>query len=437
MIADWVIARRGPGRASIRQPFENLLAGYSAEHDAYIRKFPSDSIAPRLNPATRTHFKRLSAHARLLPPRYHLDALIAAVPRTGKLWLTGGQARWSGDVAVADVATFWSDDSPQFDLTVIDAPDLLESGLAHAIARLAIHAPRVELFVDAARWQPFITALSIESPSTGGLRLPRLRALGGHPSILNPVTLPSSDLAQAINRALDRWLLTAVNRHVTRYIELGADPGRAVSFIAAADLRQQMSPIWQDWVQRFLDEPALLTRFLGLAICAKDEPIFVGEASALAGPMLLTPLIRACVVALAVATAWQVTAPRGVHPGNLARDANGIERTGHACAAGYIDSEDMALVALRHAWTTEFVLLPMQTVSPGLIAGANTSFGTSDTLLLAQPGIDAKLVLAVDPSFRAAASTSAAALRESLLAIEEEHFARLGAAIERPGDRAT
>lgn len=435
VVADYLIARRGPGRDMIRQPFANLLADYEAEHEAWVRQFRADSIAPKLYPATHAHFKQLAARAKLLPPRYQYEAVVAAMPRSGKLWLIGDDARWSGDVALSDVAMLWSDGDPQFDLTVIDAPLPLGSELAHAVARLTIHAPRVDLLCDVARWQPFLSALSSNSSSAGGLRPPRLRALGGLTSILNPVTMPPDHLAAEINRSLDRWLLDAVHRHLTRYIAQGEDPGRAVSFAAAADLRQQMAPIWQSWFQRFQADPALLTRFLGLAVCAKDEPGAAGEALALAGPLLLPSIVRACAVALAVATAWQVTGPSGVHPGNLAHDANGTGRTGHACAASYIDGEEMALIALHHAWTTEFVLLPMQSVPPTVIADANRSLGRSDadTLLLGQPGTDGKLMLAVDSKFRTAASTSAAVLSGLLRKVEDEHFARKRAAIQTVG----
>ena len=435
VVADWVIARRGPGRDSIRGPFANLLEGYEAEHAAWVQAFPGDSIAPELTLATRDHFKRLAGQAKLPPPRYRIEALLAAMPHSAKLWLTGGDARWSGDVALADVAALWSDDTSVLELTVMDAPGQLGTSLAHAVARLAMHAPRVELLVDVARWQPFLIALSSESPSAGGLRLPPLRALGGDPSILNPVTVPPNDLAVTINRALDNWLLEAVNRHLTRYIQQGEDPGHAVSFVAAADLRQQMEPIWQDWMQRFRAEPVLLARFLGLAVCAKDDAAAAAEASVLAGRLLLTPLIRACAVALAVATAWQVTAPRGVHPGNLDRIAHGTGRTGHTCAAALIDSEEMALVALGHAWTTEFVLLPMQSLPAALIAGANSSLGkTSGTMpLLGEPGADGKLMLTVDAEFRLAAQASATSLAALLLGIETDHFGRLKAAIQAAG----
>ena len=65
---------------------------------------------------------------------------------------------------------------------------------------------------------------------------------------------------------------------------------------------------------------------------------------------------------------------------------------------------------MSHAWTTEFVLLPLQSLAPIWIASANSSIGTSDTMLLGQPGGEGKIVVAVDPQFRVAAKESAAAL---------------------------
>lgn len=435
VVADWVIARRGPGRDHIRQPFANLLAGFDAAHDDWIRAFPQDSIAPELSQATRDHFKRLATQAKLPPPRYHIDAMIAAMPRSAKLWLSGDEARWSGDVAPDDVATLWGDEGSLLELTVIPSPEELGTHLAHAVARLAIHAPRVDLRLDVARWRPFLDALSIESPSACDLHGPGLKALGGNPSIIGAVAMPPHALAATINGALDNWLLDRLDRHLVRYLEHGEDPGHPVQFVAAGDLRQQMRPIWQQWVDRFGAEPDLLARFLGLAVCAKDEAAAAGEASVLSGRLLLTPLIRACAVALAVATAWQVTGPRAAHPGNLARDAAGTERTGHTCAAALIDSEVMAVVALRHAWTTEFVLLPMQDVPAAVIAGANSSLdkGGRATPLLGQPGAEGKLMLTLDVQFRTAAQAGAGALAAYLIDAEERHYARLKAAIEAAG----
>lgn len=429
---DWVIARRGPGRPAIRAPFAALLAGHEADHTAWVLQFPDDSIAPELSPATRTRFERIARAAQLPPPRYQFEDVLAALPRSARISLVGGNARWTGDFAVGDIAEGWSTEAPILRLCVGDAPDALGAPLSHAIARLAIHAPRLELLADVARWSPFLSALSTASPSAAGLPLPTLRAVGGHPSILNPVTMAPDVLATTINNALDRWLLEAVDRHLARYLAHGDDPGHAVSFEAAADLRQQMLALWQEWVQLFHNNPGLLSRFLGLAVCAKDDPAAASEAAALAGRCLLPQLTRACAVALAVATAWQVTAPCGERPGNLRRDAAGTPRTGHACSAGLIDNEQMLLAALQHAWTTEFVLLPMQDVPLQLMAGANGSLARTDGGVppLALPGLGGRLMLTVDRQFREAAKAGAAVLAALLNEIEEDHFRRLRAAID-------
>ncbi|MCM2458835.1 NAD(P)-binding protein [Rhizobium sp. CG4] len=434
-VTDWVIARRGPGRASIRQPFANLLEGYVAEHEAWVQSFPADSIAPKLNPVTRNYFKRLSQLANLPPPRYQLAAMMAALPRTAKICLTEGGARWTGELGPTEVGALWSNDAQPLELTVIDAPEQLGNTMAHAVARLAIHAPRVDLRVDVARWHPFLSALSSGSSIAAGLHMPQLKALGGHPSIQDPIIMPTDDLATIINGALDTWLIRTVNLHLTRYMLQAEDPGHFVSFIAAPDLRRQMVPIWADWVSRFQADPELLSRFIRLSLCAVDDEDAVVGASVVAGSRLLPQLVRACAVALAVATTWQVTTPRLTRPGNLGRDIGETQRTGHTCAAGLIDSEEMLLAAMRHAWTAEFVLLPMQTIPASLLAAANNSLNStgSDIPLLVEPGTGGKLLITVDQRFRAAAHTGAQELENLLRGIEEDHFAKLHAAIEPAG----
>lgn len=430
VVVDWVIARRGPDRNNILQPFSNLLADYETDHKAWTRRFPEDSISPKLSEQARSHFTQHAARAKLPPPSYRRDEVAQALPRSGMLQLIDGQARWSGDVLLTNVSTLWSGAGSHFDLTVVDPPTALGAVLSQAIARLVIHAADLNLLVDVARWKRFVTDCSSDSQSASGLPVPTLMALGANASILNPVALPPEHLAAQINQALDHWLLDAIDAHLMRYIAHGEDPQRAVTFVAAACLRQQMLPIWRNWLFQFRGNPALLSRFLGLASCAKDEPAAAGEASTLAGPRLLPSLIRACAVALMVATAWQTTAPHGARPGNLVQVSNGSQRTGHACAAGFIDGEDMSVEAQTHAWTTEFVLLPMQSIAPILAASANTSLGTSGTMLLDKAGQAGKMVLAVDPQFRSAAKESAAALGTLLGAIEQKHFAQLRAAIE-------
>jgi hypothetical protein len=92
----------------------------------------------------------------------------------------------------------------------------------------------------------------------------------------------------------------------------------------------------------------------------------------------------------------------------------------------------MGLTALRHAWTTEFVLLPMERFPPSLVGHANTSLTKVDSgsLLLGQSGAASKLMLTVDSRFVQAASNSAAALHTLLQEIEAEHFAQLRAEVE-------
>ena len=358
------------------------------------------------------------------------------MPVRVKLSLTDDCARWSGDLAVDDVANAWSGDAPPLQLAVAADPDSLGCPLAHAVARLTIHAPRARLMLDVARWRPFLEALSTNSPSAGDLVLPELRAAGGDASILAATISTPEVLAGRLNRAMDNCMLARIDLHLRRYLEHGDDPGRAVSFAAAADLRAAMLPLWDDWRDAFLGDPGLLARFLRLAACAKDHPSAAGEGATLVGPRLATPLIRACAVALAVATGWRVIAPRLAVPGNLARENEGAASTGHACAAGYIDGEKMALAAVRHMWTTEFVLLPMEAMPVSVLVGTNTPLtrGGGGVPLLDDVDVGDKLMLTVDRRFQDAAQSGAADLAALLTDIEEDHFARLKAAINAAGE---
>ena len=84
--------------------------------------------------------------------------------------------------------------------------------------------------------------------------------------------------------------------------------------------------------------------------------------------------MRSTAVALAVATAWDVSTPRAQRPGNPTRaHCVGPVRTGHTCAADRIDGEPMALSAAKFMWRTHFVVLPMVNGPSGFAALADSS----------------------------------------------------------------
>jgi len=433
--ADLVIARRGPLRDEVRAPFANLLAGYAARHEAWTRRHPEESIAPTFAVATRAHFERLAQRAKLPPAPHKLETLLALEPSSVRLSMEQAGARWTGTLSHADVAQVWENDSSPLELEVAATPDALGAALTHAIIRWMIHANRPTVMLDVAAWRPLIERLTIESVDAGGLILPDLRALCGTASILNPAIAAPDAMATTINRALDLAMLERLDRHLRPYCAHGDDPGRAISFVAADDLRQQMGAIWVDWHRAFLAQPELLARFLGLALCTREGDPVAAERSALVGPRLQRELIRTCAMALAVATAWPVTAPRGVEPGNLGRAVDSAERTGHACAAGYIDGEAMAVAAMRHMWATDFILLPMESMPSSALVGADRSFGRpgGPVPLLDDVVPGGRLMVTIDWRFQAAAKESAMALAELLIATETDHFARLNAAVQSAG----
>lgn len=429
---DQLIARRGPNQTEVRHPFADLLVGFEAEHEAWVTAFPEDGIAPVLGQSAISYYQRLAREAQLPPPRYRLAAVEAALPLRIKLALDGEQIRWSGDVGLAAITSGWAADTSPIELMVTATPHDIGDPLAHALARFAVHAPRVTLFLDVAQWRPFLERASTRSPNASDFTLPSLRALGGDASILNLTVGAPDEVAARLHGAMDGWLLERIDSHLSRYLAHGDDPGRAVSIVAAADLRAQMRPLWENWKAAFTADPVLLARFLNLAICARDDGAPAWEATVLAGPRLLSSLIRVCAAGLAVATAWQNTTPRGVHPGNLGRATDASTRTGHACGAALIEGEEMAIAALQHMWSTDFVLLPMQALPPAMFSRANVSLARSGSGALSLTDVgDGRLMLTLDRTFRAAAEAGLAPLADLLQSLEEQHFAALQRSIDR------
>ncbi|TMV83418.1 hypothetical protein FGG78_22800 [Thioclava sp. BHET1] len=92
----------------------------------------------------------------------------------------------------------------------------------------------------------------------------------------------------------------------------------------------------------------------------------------------------------------------------------------------------MAIAALQHMWSTDFVLLPMQALPPALFSRANVSFARSGSGALSLTDVgDSRLMLTLDRTFRAAAEAGLAPLAELLQSLEEQHFAALQRSIDR------
>jgi len=430
--ADKVIVRRGPERNGVRAPFDAVLHGYEDAHEQWIARFPEESIAPTLSDDARGHFTRL-ARARQLPlPLYLQAVLVGHLPHRVKLSFQGGQVRWSGDIGLAAATNVWGSQAHPLQMSIEASPDELGL-LGFAVARLSIHADRSILHLNVPQWQFFLERLSCSSLHAEDLALPHLRAAGGDASILNATDLSPADMAASLHRGMDGWILAAIDAHLRAYLTSGDDPGRAVGFKAAEDLRAAMKAVWAEWRQLFVISPDILARFLRLAACAEDSLDNEGEARALVGPRKLKLLVRATAVALVVATGWQVMAPHGHVPGNLVRTSAGQPQTGHACAADLIEGEPLPVGAVRFMWKTHFVVLPMvnSPIGVSLLADAPLIATQSTVPRLSEVDDDASLILTVDGAFLTAVQTGCAALGALLAAAKERHFRRWNAAIQK------
>jgi hypothetical protein len=205
-----------------------------------------------------------------------------------------------------------------------------------------------------------------------------------------------------------------------------------VGFRSAADLRRRMQPIWGEWRARFSADPALLSRFFRLMLCAEDDDDRIDEARVLVGPRKLPMILRATAAALAVAAAWENISPRGEPPGNLSRTFAAREAWhGHACAADMIQYEPTAIAAASFIWRTHFVVLSQLNAPITLVARSRAGLADVETM---QPSITEtdgtqKIMLTLDAAFRSAAETGLNELRQLLASIEEKHFRKLRAAV--------
>jgi hypothetical protein len=145
--------------------------------------------------------------------------------------------------------------------------------------------------------------------------------------------------------------------------------------------------------------------------------------------------VRGTAVALAIAAAWQATAPKSAGPGNLVRLRDeGGSWAGHGCAADMINGNDMSLCAVSYMWKTQFVIL----VVKGAIEVSRRveqPFAQIDTdqPTLSDTDGSGPVIMSISREFSDAVATGLDALRELLVAVEARHFEALEKTIVKGG----
>ena len=425
---DTFVVRRGPGREAARRPFADLLRDYPAAHRDWTSRFPTAATAPSLSDAARRHFTHLARDRQLPSAAHRRPAEVAAAARRIKVALRDGEARWTGNITVADAAAAW--DGRSVMLTVAGPPGAF-GPLAYAMARLALHTPVCTVHGDAARWSPFLESLTVGSAHAEDLEIPALQPIGDS-SDLHPERHPPAEMARRIGTALDRAALALIDDHLSGFLGRAADPGYAVDLQPAPDVREAMAATWVEWKAAFQADADLLARFLRLLVCAQDGDAAASEARTLVGPRRRRFLIRATAAALAVAAGWAGTAPHPDEPGNLksgpAPAGAPATRTGHVCAAERISGRTMSTEAAAFLWGTDFVVLPMLTspVAVALRAEERLDSMEDDEPTLATVNGQPSLMLSLDPSFKRAAATGVAEIARLLADAEADHQGSLG-----------
>jgi hypothetical protein len=427
---DTVIMRRGPGRAAARLPFVNVLGDFQTVHDDWLALHVDATIVPTLSEAAREAFTQAAQSYNVPPANHRIRAMARQQPTIIRVQPDGLRLRWSGDVAPDDIGNLWKETANAVEVFSPAYPNQL-GGVAAAVVRLVLHSGRGAVIANYAEWQVFADRLTSESAHAE--HLPRVM-VGAAPmagAARAPRVYDADDLSGALHGSLDTFVLNEIHHELSDYLTTGRDP-RMVGFRSAADLRRQMRPIWGEWRARFGADPALLSRFLRLIVCAEDDDDRIDEARVLVGRRKLPMILRATAAALAVAAAWGNISPCGERPGNLSRAFAARETWhGHVCAADMIQYEPTAIAAASFIWRTHFVVLSQLNVPVTLASRSSAGLADVETI---QPSImetdgTQKIIFTLDAGFRSAAETGLEELRQLLASIEEEHFRKLRAAV--------
>jgi len=417
---DCVITRRGPDRAAVRAPFENVLAGYEEEHRSWLTTHGPEALIPALAPAARTALSSAASKVGLPPAPYRLRQGLHYARTTLRIQRAGTQIRWSGDIPPAGIAGLWKPSTTPLEVLVASPASAL--GLvAAALVRLVLHAPNATFVGAVLDWQAYLRKWTSDSSHAENLPVPAIRSrpVG---ATANATLEIEQALATALHTNMSRWLLDEVNTAIIAFTGSNIDTGNVIGFPCAPDLRAQMGGIWNDWKMRFDADSVLLDRFLCLAICAEDEEHRRDEARVLLGPKRYAQLTRAVAASLAVAAAWRDTLPRSQPPGNLLR---GAAFSGHACAAELIAKQPIEIAAASFMWRTEFVLLSHLNTPPIIEFLAQSGFAevAESQPSLIRPSIGG-MFMTLDSQFRAAAQTGVDALTTFFARNEQLHLDR-------------
>lgn len=427
--ADAVIVRRGPLRALVRAPFEEHLAGYAYAHKEWLARHGDATLVRKLSVQARKLFEEAARNAGIPPPPRLLRAAAQQLPISVQLRRDANRVRWSGAITADQLVRAWSEDQV-FDIILPDGPRDLGIA-AGAILRVACHSRRCRLHAAPALWTKHVRALSLESLHAEGMTMPTI--ISGNPggAAQNVEEVAPEILARRIHRLLDAWLLGGIDTHLQQFFASNADPGRHIGLTIANNLRMAMAETWADWQASFADDPSLLNHFLRLMICAVDNDEDRDVAQVLVGPTKWKEIIRGTTVALAIASAWNTTSPKGGGPGNLVREREGDAAwMGHGCAADLINGSDMSLCAASYMWQTQFVILIVKgTIEVARSAERAFAQIESDQPALSDPDGGGPVIMSINREFTDAVAGGLVELRALLAAVEARHFEALDKAI--------
>lgn len=421
-----VIVRHGTNRAAVRGPFAAIIDGYEKSHNDWLARYGDATLIPTVSADARNFFARLANDAEIPPPPRIQRA--AKYPCQFRMTREGAKIHWTGALSKDDFAQIWS--APKlFELILTDGPDALE-GVATVLLRVAAHCQNLTVYTDKALWDGLIERVIKDGPAKG-LRKPTIGNAAPTGATEEAHIYDVEDLAEALHRNLDQWMLEEVDTYVSRFLADGTEERTDIALTVAKDLRELMTQTWHDWKVSFHANPVLLSNFLCLMVNSShaEHP----AARVLVGKGKIQEINRGVVVSLAIASCWSSVGPKASQPGNLQRKFDDQpEWSGHSFSDRHINGIGTLHNIAQGMWKTDFVILAVEgTPDAERLANLSYRVNPTDGIVFSQPLGHEPVMLSISAEFYSALERGVTALKELLAKVDADRFTRWSNEIEK------
>ena len=344
--------------------------------------------------------------------------------------LPDGMCRIAAHPSLEEIASTWNVGSRPLRI-VCDFPTGDARALQTALLRLILHAPQIAAleFSNHPDWhtaaiQAAKSGMPIDNFTAAAVidPLPWSALAAPVPPLAMTADCPTLAVARAIHASCNRWTLERLVSEIDRVLA-EEHTQELIRFHIAADLRDPMRELWEDWRPMLAGDPAFLGHFLTLMLTEDGDFDVTKRALIAVGPRTLSIcLVRLLAYTLAVNCCLpKPFQPSPTIPGNLGH----ADHAGHACGIEIYQKQRLHLTIGSHEWRTPIVLIPHLEQKSGVVRAAalplSAQSGVPNAALSSAP--PRTWLLTGAKELHDAMSASRAALTALLLQQGEEFYA--------------